>query len=127
MKLTIQIDDEIYDKLLKAHKSKAAVERLAVQGLDVMRKITPGDRFFVVAGEDRQGIEKIVQTTVANSSQLLKHISNMSKVRIGNVDRSFTADELIRLDTQAKFHGWTSEKYLELTSDEAIRYVMDRI
>lgn len=126
MKLTIQLDDEVYEQALEKYKTKAAVEKLLVKGFEVLNEVAPGDRYFIVHGEDRRGIEKIVQTTVASGKEVLRHLGNMSSVQIGSVTRTFTADELIRLKSQAAFHGWTPEKYMALTSDEAIRYVMDR-
>lgn len=127
MKLTIQLDDDVYEQALEVHKNKAGVEKAILKGFGLIKDIDPNERFFIITGEVRKGIEKVVQTTVADGPSVLRHLINMSKVKIGSVDRSFTADELIRLNTQAAFHGWTPERFLELTSDEAIRYVMDRI
>lgn len=127
MKITIQLDDEVYDEALKTHKTKAGVEKAILKGFDLLKGIAPDDRYFVVAGDERRELEKVVQTTLSSSKDVLRHLSNMSKLKIGSVERLFTADELVRLHTQAQFHGWTSEKYLALTSDEALRYVLDRI
>lgn len=127
MRVILQLDDDAYDAALKLLGSKSAVERQLVRAWDAFAEVAADDRAFVVHGKQRQAIEKVVQTTVASAGDIVRHLSNMSKVKIGSVERLFTADELIRLETQAKFHGWTPEKFLELTSDEAIRYALDRI
>lgn len=125
MKLELQLEDELYDRLAqKVGKAKVGKYLLACAGY--FMDVEEGDRIVLLHGEDRRAIEQVLQTTLETPTQLVRELRNLSMLKIGTIERCFTASELVRLRDQATFHGWTVDKFLELTSDEALRYVSDR-
>lgn len=130
MKITLNIPDEVFETYEKqgvtpnkTYTPKEEIEARIVRFAGVSRH----DRALIVQGDDRKKLEEFFQTTVETPERLLKFIKNMGMVKIGHVERVFTPDELLRLETQAKFHGWTSEKFIELTVNEALDYAFQRI
>ena len=125
MKLELQLEDEVYERLAQqVGKKQVAAEIL--RRAAVLDPVAKDDRVVLLHGADRRAVEKILQTTLETSTQLVREMQNLSVLKIGTIERHFTASELVRLRDQAMFHGWTVDKFLELTSDEALRYVADR-
>lgn len=130
MKITINVPDDLFEQYEaqgvtpnRTYSAKDEIEARLIRFVGVSRH----DRALVIQGDDRKKLEEFFQTTVETPDRLLKFIKNMGSVKIGNVERVFTPDELLRLESQAKFHGWPTERFIAHTVGEAFDYMMERI
>jgi hypothetical protein len=132
MKVTITVPDEQYDQFTKeaetASKWKAVTTQEVIEAkLTRFAAIPNSERALVVWGPDRLKLEAVFQTTVETPERLYNMIRNVATLKIGVVERVFSPSEVIRLQDQARFHGWSEEKFLKLTSEEALDYVFNRL
>jgi len=125
MKLTIDIPDDLYELYEKQALTtgKEEVENRLLRFKDVPRD----DRALVIFGDQRRQLEGIFQTTLESFDRLIAQIKNLGSVKIGPIERVFTPSEIIRLQDQARFHGWSEVDYMKLTVDEALDYVFNRM
>ncbi len=126
MKITINIPDAIYDTYEKRVGEGAVVaeiEKTAVR----FAAVPSGERTIVIWGADRLKLEGIFQTTIDSPEKLYQMLRNVATLKIGIIERVFSPNEVIRLQDQARFHGWSEQKFLELTSNEALDYVFNRL
>jgi ATP-dependent exoDNAse (exonuclease V) alpha subunit len=129
MKVTFFLDDAIYEQIKKqaADKTAEGVRKELKNRIIRFADVAPRDRAIVVTGAARQELEKVFQTTVNDSMDLLRKVKSLCYFKIGTVERCFTAGELARLQEQAIFHGWNAEQWLEMTSNEAIDYLFGKL
>lgn len=125
MKITLTIPDELYE-VYERHGKGDAPAAIKAQ-LDKFKDVPPAERTLTVWGNDRLALEKIIQTTVESPERLLAFLRNAGSVKIGHVERIFSPAEMIRINTQAQFHGRTPREYVEMTANEALDYLFDRI
>jgi len=86
----------------------------------------PGDRILLILPDDRRRLEAVFQVPIQTAEQLIDRVKRLSAVQIGPVTRHFTHDEVMRLQEQARFHGWSAEDYALLVANEVLDRMMDR-
>lgn len=126
MKITINIPESvvaILEERVGLDKVADEAERLVYRYCGV----PADDRAVLISGEARKQLEAILQTTVDDGAKLVSMLKNMGSLKIGTIERVFSPSELVRLQDQARFHGWTEEKFLKMTSEEALDYIMNRM
>lgn len=126
MKLTINVTEALY-AVIEERVGEGNVEKEVEKLVYKFGGIPSGERTITIWGKDRLLLEGIFQTTIDDSTKLYQMLRNVASLKIGTIERVFSPSEVIRLTDQARFHGWTVEKFLELTSNEALDYVMDRM
>jgi hypothetical protein len=96
-------------------------------------KITPdntgnnAERVITLRGKDRQDLERVFQTTIESPAQLIDKVKRLCTVKIGEVERTFTHDELARIDMQAQFHGKNREQFLLFMLDEIVGRMLEMV
>lgn len=126
MKFNISIPDSLFEKYVKNYGLPAAYNRMR-QALELCQDIQVHDRAILVTGDDRRALEAVFETTIDDSTKLVKLVQNVTRVRLGNVDIGFSDDQLVRLDMQAKFHGRTTEQYIKETIEELKATMLERV
>lgn len=126
MKVTIQLDDDAYAQYKKQSKTRddaGAREEIKAR-LVLFKDCSRDERHLLLVGDDRREVERLVQTTVETPERLIREIANLCTYRIGLVERTFTAEELIRIHAQAEFHGMAPEDYIKMTVEEIANQFM---
>jgi len=131
MRVTIDINDDLYQSL-KARsggdKGKAEVNKRIKAVLGEFNPVgADGNRYFVVEGEDRQGIEAIFETTVSDAPALIKHIGHLSTVGIGEVTQHLTEGQSRQMTEQAQFWGQTGAEYFKSTMEKVLDETLGRV
>lgn len=119
LKVTLDIPQETYDKILKhaGTKDDKGVSSLATRILGRFGDVPDSDRVIVVRNEGRKKLEEMIQTTIEDEEQLVNLVRNLSMVQIGHVEYPLSPAQTIALTEQATFHGWDVRDYIKLTTD----------
>lgn len=97
------------------------------KAVEYFKDVDKEDRTILVAGDTRRALEAVFMTTIDDSNKLLKLVQNMNTVKLGDVEMSFSSDQLDRLAMQAKFHGRTTEQYIRETVTELTAAMLERV
>jgi hypothetical protein len=126
MKFNISMPDELFEHYVVKYGLPNAYTRMR-QAIEICKDIEASDRVVLIAGDNRRAIEAVFQTTADSAEKLVKLIQNMNTVQLGNVEMSFSEDQLQRLKAQAGFHGRTIETYIRETVDELKAAMLERV
>jgi len=126
MKVTITLPDTVYEAI-EARVGVENVGKELAKTIERFGHVPAGERALVIWGADRLKLEGVFQTTIDDAAKLYNMLRNTASLKIGIIERPFSPSEIIRLQDQARFHGWSEQKFLELTSNEALDYVMNRM
>lgn len=126
MKVNITIPDELYEVYIKKFGVPNAFARMRA-AIEAFQGVDKNDRVILIASDDRRAIEAVFQTTIDNSAKLVKLIQNLNVVKLGNVEMSFTADELARIEMQAAFHGRTPDVFTREMVEELKLRMMEKV
>ena len=128
MKLTLSLDDDLFDAY-KAMGTGAIQSTTAaiVSQLRRFASVSPHDRALVLYGDDRRAVEAVFQISISTGAELAKRIQGLAKFQIGDVIRPFTEGELITLAEQARFHGRAPADYARMVADDVVARTLDRI
>lgn len=132
MRVTIDIPDGLYADLKKRCKeprpSKAEVNDRIREVLKEFNAVgADGQRYFLVAGKERQQLERVFQTTISSAEELAKRVEILSQVGIGDAVRALGPGESIQLTEQAQFWGQTPKEYIENTVNRVMDEVLNRV
>jgi hypothetical protein len=111
MRVTVTVPDEKYDEMV-AKWGETTLPKRWLEAMIAFKEVKLGDRALVIHGKTRQDIEAQFETTLETPEKLLKLVSAMNRVKIGDLELKFTEDELARLQMQATFHGRTLEVFI---------------
>lgn len=125
MMVNLKMPDPLFEEYVKKWGVPGLYRKMA-QAIEFFKDVDKNDRPVLLAGDDRRAIEKIFQTTIDDSSKLVKLVQNMSRVSLGGVDMEFTSDQLERMKAQAGFHGRTLETYMRETVEELKAAMLER-
>lgn len=134
MRITLDLDDELYEALraqVGAKKSDPptkvnALVKALVAEFHKLHK-DKSNRYFVVEGALRQALEKVFGTTVSTADELVRRVQNLSRVGIGEVTRPLTDGESIQLAEQANFWGQKPADYIQTTVDRVLNEALGRV
>lgn len=126
MKIALTIPDELFEIYVKKFglPKAYAVMRGAI---DTFKDVDQNDRFLFLAGDKRREVEAVLGTTVDTPERLAKLVKNMCTVKIGNIEHSFTSEELARLSAQAGFHGRTLEVFMQEMIKEIVDMMLEKV
>ena len=82
-----------------------------------------GERAIVISPDDRRQLEALFETTVESAADIVKHTRKLCLWKIDAVEFTFNAEELARIDMQAKFHGRTRNQFI----DQMVRDIKARM
>ena len=122
MQISLKIEDSLYNDYLTKWGSPMHYRKMR-DAIETMKDVQ--DRHLLLHGAGRQAVEKIFQTTIETRERLDKIVKNLCSVKIGPVEVQFTADQLARMDMQAKFFGKTTEEFVKSTVEELIQRFME--
>jgi len=128
MDVTLSIPDAVITRV-KAQIPSPTPDAVLVElrrKLLAFERFGPQDRALILSTAQRQALEALVQTTIADGDDLVAKVTKLATFTIGPVSRALTDGELQRLRMQAEFHGWTPEAFLTLTINELIDRLMER-
>lgn len=126
MKVNVSMPDALFEKYVKSFGIPQCYQRMRV-AIELCQDIQKEDRAVLIAGDARRAIEKVFQTTVDDSTKLVKLIQNMNTVHLGGIDMEFSQDQLERMKAQAGFHGRTLEVYMRETVEELKQIMLERV
>lgn len=130
MRVEINIDDALYEKLRKLAKAtkddRQAVNAEIRQILDTFAGVDK-ERYILVEKEERRRLEKVFRTTIEDSKQLCQKVENMSIFGIGDATRPLTDGESIQLAEQATFWGQTPAEFIKTTMDRVLDETLGRV
>lgn len=98
----MKVEVEIPDRVLEEAVQQRVKQTLAPNG----------ERAIVVSPDARRQLEALFETTVESEADLVKYTRKLCLWKIDAVEFTFTADELARIDMQAKFHGRTRNQFI---------------
>ena len=127
MRLTIQLDDDLYEDYLKQAGSEETVPEEIAARLAAFSKVDPNRRNLVLHGQSLQDLEQVMEHPIADTDQLIRELKTFRTFRIGSIEVKLTEDELTRLQGMAEFHGKSSDEFLKDTIDEVMGYVLERV
>ena len=124
MQISLKMEDSLYNDYLTQYGSPMHYKKMK----DAIEAFKPvKDRYLILHGEGRRAIEQIFQTTIDDPQRLERLIKNLCSVQIGPVEVQFTADQLARMDMQARFFGKSTEEFVKETIEELIRRFMEEV
>lgn len=128
MKVTMSIPDETYEAFQKQVKGKgeAAVRDEILARIERFKDVPPSDRVLVLKADERRQLERLFQTSVTSAADLISKVRKLCSVTFGSLEIPFTYDEMVRLRTQASFHGWEPEAFVTMVSNELKDRFFDR-
>ena len=126
LRVTLDLPQETYDKLLKRAGSKddKGVSGFAARVLGRFGDVPDSDRVIVIRNEGRKKLEKMIQTTIEDEDQLVNLVRNLCMVKIGTVEYPLSPAQTIALTEQAKFHGWDVQQYIKMTTDRVFNELL---
>lgn len=126
LRVTLDLPQETYDKLLKRAGSKddKGVSGFAARVLGRFGDVPDSDRVIVVRNEGRKKLEEMIQTTIEDEDQLVNLVRNLCMVKIGTVEYPLSPAQTIALTEQAKFHGWDVQQYIKMTTDRVFNELL---
>jgi hypothetical protein len=122
MQISLKMEDHLYNDYLTRYGSPMHYKKMK-DAIDAFKDIE--GRYLILHGAGRQALERIFQTTIDDVTKLEQLIKNLCSVKIDQVEIQFTADQLARLDMQAKFFGKSTEDFIKQTIEELIRRFME--
>jgi hypothetical protein len=125
MKLTLQIPDDVYDRLKKSAKGNYPkdVEEEILRRLQQFLDIPRGERVIMLHGPGRQAIEAYFEGPLDSPEHLLTQIRHFGLLKIGEIEVQIPADVLALLGEQARFHGTDANTYLR----ETVAYILKEL
>lgn len=126
LKVSVDMPQETYDKLLKRAGSKddKGVSSFAARVLGRFGDVPDSDRVIVVRNEGRKKLEELIQTTIEDEDQLVNLVRNLCMVKIGTVEYPLSPAQTIALTEQAMFHGWDVQQYIKMTTDRVFNELL---
>ena len=125
MKVSISMPDELFEHYVVKFGLPAAYSRMR-EAIEAYKSVNKDDRTLLLSGDNRRAIEAVFQTTLDSPEKLVRLIQTMNTVRLGDVQMHFSQDQLERLQTQASFHGRTTEQFIRETVDELKEAMLER-
>lgn len=133
MKVTLNIDDDLYEKIVKQVRAKKGetlkvnnrIREIIEEFADLLAD--PTDRYIVLHGNMRREVEKIFQTTIESADHLVTKLQGLSRFGIGEVIRPLTEGESIQLMTQANFWGQKPAEFVETTMNRVLDETLGRV
>lgn len=128
MKITLSIPDDLHEALLLKAGDAAKFDAHIVWALTRFgAELSKHERFILLKGKDRQAVEHVFQTTIADVGDLLLKLKHLALFKMGPVERVLDASELAILKDQALFHGRSPEAYLTDVANDIISRTIGHI
>tara|TARA_R110000868_G_scaffold255919_2_gene512581 strand:+ start:916 stop:1296 length:381 start_codon:yes stop_codon:yes gene_type:complete len=126
MKVNITMPDALFETYVVKFGLPLAYGRMR-EAIEAYKDVNKDDRVVLLSGDNRRALEKIFQTTIDDSTKLVRLTQNMNTVKLGNIDMEFSSDQLERLAAQAGFHGRSLEVYMRETVEELKSAMLERV
>lgn len=120
MVVTLALPDELYAKYAGygSDPRKAMVAQLTR-----FQDVSPTDRVILLHGDDRRALEAVLQRKLESVDELIKLVTRMASVSVGDVTLTLSPTQLKRLEGEAKFFKQELPGYVSKRLGEAVRSI----
>jgi len=128
MKLEIQIPDELYARYeLQARARSISVKREIQERLDHFIDAPATDRVILVRTTARQQLEKILNCSLLDDTDLASRVDRLAHLEIGEVHVDFTPGQLQEMAVRARKNARSFKEELAMSVRSVQSLVFDRV